>query len=558
MQDGQTPDSNDSEVSPAEANQQDPPRDYTAVALEFDEDEGILNAVLTAHDSNPGITPTSLEAMIKSSEYAELYLPNDAIKDLLSRVVKRERGSFPVAERRDATIRIEVASDEMTALVTTRPAYGGEPLTAELLTGVIREAGVQEQFCDKAALESIVLDKKVNHNKVPFATGQEPKPGIDSRFTYLFETESTEGPAVDEVGNVDLYNLHDFLVIDEKTPLLQRTPATLGVEGSTVKGKVLKAKNGNDTGFAKDTPGAVPDPENSDLLISEIKGHPVALHNGVRVDPTLRMDHVDLGSGNVIFDGSLLINGDVTAGVLVEATGDIVIKGVVENATIIAGNDVLINGGVIGPEPVDEEEEFTTRLKAGGNIEAQFINRAKISTESDVIVKEYISHCEISAHGQIKVGEGGRGWLFGGWNHGDMGISATRLGTDANIKTTVSVGVSPEMLQKRTDLIKQKEVLLLQIKQLSAVLGKTQSAGGQFDPEKLENTIEAINQKIADAIVVLGEHEETMEATKDATIEVKDTVFPNVTIAIGHAQMFIQREHGGGMFSRKGIEIEWN
>ena len=213
---------------------------------------------------------------------------------------------------------------------------------------------------------------------------------------------------------------------------------------------------------------------------------------------------------------------------------------------------------MIGPEPIDEEEEFTTRLKAGGNIEAQFINRAEISTESDVIVKEYISHCEISAHGQIKVGEGGRGWLFGGWNHGDMGISATRLGTDANIKTTVSAGVSPEMLQKRTDLIKQKEVLLLQIKQLSALLGKTQSAGGQFDPEKLKNTIEAINQKIADVIVVLGEHEETMEATKDATIEVKDTVFPNVTIAISDAQMFIQREHGGGMFSRKGIEIEWN
>ena len=297
--------------------------------------------------------------MIKSSEYAQLYFPDDALRDLLSRVIKRERGSFPLAERRDATIRIEVASDEMTAIVTTRQAYGGEPLTAESLTGAIRDAGVQEQFCDTVTLERIVLERSVS--KVPFADGHKPKHGIDSQFTYLFETESSEGPVVDEIGNIDLYNLRDFLVVDEKTPLLQRVPATLGVDGATLTGKVLKAKNGNDAGFAKDTPGTIPDPENSNILISEIKGHPVAFHNGVRVDPTLRVEQVDLRSGNVVFDGSLLINGDATAGVLVESTGDVIIKGVVGNATIIAGNDVIISGGVIGPESTDEEEAFSTK-----------------------------------------------------------------------------------------------------------------------------------------------------------------------------------------------------
>jgi len=83
-------------------------------------------------------------------------------------------------------------------------------------------------------------------------------------------------------------------------------------------------------------------------------------------------------------------------------------------------------------------------------------------------------------------------------------------------------------------------------------------AGGQFDPEKLKHAIEAINQKIADASVLLLALEEKMEATKDVTIKVKDMVFPNVTIAISDAQMFLQREHGGGTFSRDGDEIEWH
>ena len=90
------------------------------------------------------------------------------------------------------------------------------------------------------------------------------------------------------------------------------------------------------------------------------------------------------------------------------------------------------------------------------------------------------------------------------------------------------------------------------------MLSKTRPTGGQFDPEELKQAIEAINQKIADATVVLGALEESMAATKDATIKVKDTVFPNVTIVISDAQKFIQREHGGGTFSREGIEIEWH
>lgn len=58
--------------------------------------------------------------------------------------------------------------------------------------------------------------------------------------------------------------------------------------------------------------------------------------------------------------------------------------------------------------------------------------------------------------------------------------------------------------------------------------------------------------------MVLGALEESMAATKDTIIKVKDTVFPNVTIVISDAQMLIQREHGGGTFSREGIEIEWH
>lgn len=241
--------------------------------------------MLSKTDRDPALTPPSLEAMIMSGEYAALFLADDAIKDLLTRVIKHEQGCFPLAERRDATVRIEISSDDMTALATTRQAYGGEPLTTESIAEVLQKNDVQAQLIDEAAVKRIVLDKVVN--KVPLANGQLPVPGVDATFTYLFETESNDAPVADEIGNIDLYNLRDFLVVDENTPLLQREPATLGVQGTTVKGKVLKVKNGNDASFAKDTSGAIPDPENylrTACLADAARGNrvPVRRHHGGR------------------------------------------------------------------------------------------------------------------------------------------------------------------------------------------------------------------------------------------------------------------------------------
>ena len=47
------------------------------------------------------------------------------------------------------------------------------------------------------------------------------------------------------------------------------------------------------------------------------------IERATRVDKTLLMDYVDLRTGNVDFDGSVLVKQDVSAGVTVKATGDI-------------------------------------------------------------------------------------------------------------------------------------------------------------------------------------------------------------------------------------------
>ena len=115
-------------------------------------------------------------------------------------------------------------------------------------------------------------------------------------------------------------------------------------------GEIVPAKPGTDTEFNKDIEGALIDPENENQLLAEIRGHPLISKNAVKVDTSLVLDNVNLKTGNIDFEGSVLVRGEVLAGFQVIATRDVIVKGIVENAKIVAGRDIIISGGVIGSE----------------------------------------------------------------------------------------------------------------------------------------------------------------------------------------------------------------
>ena len=62
----------------------------------------------------------------------------------------------------------------------------------------------------------------------------------------------------------------------------------------------------------------------------------------MQVNPVVEVDAVDLTTGNINFEGSLQVRGDISATMEVRVTGDVVVNGTMEAALVEAGGNVTV------------------------------------------------------------------------------------------------------------------------------------------------------------------------------------------------------------------------
>ncbi len=114
---------------------------------------------------------------------------------------------------------------------------------------------------------------------------------------------------------------------------------------------------------------------------------------------------VDFETGNIDFNGSVIIKGGVKAGFVVKAVGDITVKEIVEDALIDSQGNVILKGGFVGYG----KGELTTQ----GDAVIEFAENQKIYAGGDVKVSDSLLHCSVEVDGKIFV-MGKRGVVGGG------------------------------------------------------------------------------------------------------------------------------------------------
>ena len=181
----------------------------------------------------------------------------------------------------------------------------------------------------------------------------------------------------------------------------------------------------------------------TDSEIKKVKGQTHKRIN-IGVYPISNIEgDVDYHSGNIDFNGDVVIGGSVQSQFSVKATGTVTIAGYVEaGAFVTAGNDLLVQRGVVGA---------STELVAGGDVMAKFIQEATVRAGGDIKVGSYIFNASVRAAGQIMVpgmGEGKSRALVGGLIWGAKGISALSIGSPYNTSTRLVVGVDPDQVNR--------------------------------------------------------------------------------------------------------------
>ncbi len=104
--------------------------------------------------------------------------------------------------------------------------------------------------------------------------------------------------------------------------------------------------------------------------------------------------NVGSSTGDITFDGSIVVHGNVITGFRVEATEDIEVMGGVEGATILAGGMITLHSGIQGMGK--------SNIQCGGDLHTKFIEQADVACGGN-IYSEAILHSKVSCKGEIIV-----------------------------------------------------------------------------------------------------------------------------------------------------------
>ena len=324
---------------------------------------------------------------------------------------------------------IDISEDLMSVALCLMPASDSdkEMFTTESIIKVLTDTGIVAGI-DQNEIERMVTEKDYGQYIV-VAKGLPVREGCDGSYDFKFDPDPSGKPKLLENGSVDYYNLNLINSVEVGTLLAEYIPKDDGNKGINVKGQVLYPKKVKDLPPLRGSGFSV-DEENK--YYAAIAGK-VELNMGqLQVFPicTITSD-VDLGTGNVDFKGDLEIMGTIKAGMIVKATGNITVSKRIEAATVSAGKDLLVRGGILGGGKAE--------ISAVGNVFAQFIENATVSSGGS-IQSDAIINSNITAYKDVNI-FGKNSTIVGGTMKANRRVRAKYLGSDACVKTMVEVGV---------------------------------------------------------------------------------------------------------------------
>lgn len=242
---------------------------------------------------------------------------------------------------------------------------------------------------------------------------------------------------------------------------------------------------------------------------------------------------VDFGSGNIDFNGNILIKGMILAGFEVKATGDITVLKNVESANIAAGRDLKILGGVIC-------RNNNGKITCGRDLYASHLQNSNVEVQGDVYIGNSCVQSTVFCNGKMFL-QNQKGAIIGGLTSALGGIESKNIGNDFGTKTEIIVGSDFLVQKTSTQLRNVIKVYKENIQKIDSVLLpfmnqiKNKIAIGMEKKNRLATVINKRKQ-IKKSIDVLEwklkDIETRYSSDISAKIKVTDTIYSGVSIRL--------------------------
>lgn len=522
----------------------------------MDESGAKLQAVAEPCADAPPLQIATVMESLAEQGYGQWKIREEAVAEFVKQCRDAtEAPMLEIGERLDGECRVTVAGDKMSAWLSITPPHGGQPVERQQVEDLLREKGIASGVLERE-IESAVAAGAAQDLLI--ACGRKPSPGTDAKFQSLLPELKERRPHVDEHGVADYRNLGQITIVHPDQPLMRRIPGVSGEDGENVLGEKVPPPPVQDFKFAPGLQGTKTDPGDANVLLAAITGQPVMVTHGVTVEPAITVASVDLSSGNLDFEGTVNVRGDVKESMKIHATGDVVVGGTVEAAEIEADGDVVVKGGIIGHQA--GVLGTTARIHGKGSVSARFIENAEVRAGNSILAEDHASHSNLTALSEVAIGKKGsrKGHILGGTTRATSLVKALVIGSVGGVATVVQVGHNPylheQLEQSRLELHHKKKEQENLYKVITYLKENPHKNKGDL-LEKAERTLEKLVAEIIHLNQMQQDLLERMKFAEDAKVVVEGTIHSGVEIQIGNRIWRVADEHGGGTYWLKDGEI---
>lgn len=404
-------------------------------------------------------------------------------------------------------IEVEISTNSMEAYV--RILSKDKVVTKQRLLDVLDLHDIRAGII-QSAIEEIV-NAQNTRKPVLVARGQIPRKGADGWYECYFRTLINKRPKIMKDGSADYKNVEWFETVKEGQKLAYYHRAEPGTDGYTVSGKVIPAQRGVEKGILVGK-GFEMQPDKK-TYIATVSGMVKMNDTTLEVSRHMEVQDVTLATGNINFDGSLHIKGNVEAGTEVHVSEDLEIDGNVGAATIVCGGNILLKKGM--------NAAGHGYIKSEKGIVSRFFEAVRVEANEDIQVNKCLNS-QLYAGGMIISSS----TIAGGVACAEKGFRIKNSGNSIGLHTALKIGYNEEIQKKMHEL---NSAVWEAEQELHMLNNSYQSVVAKYPPEvrntmdlfiKLEKSVMAkrtqINEmrarlekyqnKVKDAKVVIGGH----------------------------------------------------
>ena len=452
----------------------------------------------------------------------------------------------------DETVFVSMNNDATSAICRFYPpSTGGKLFTKDDIVYQLGRQGVKYGI-DSDAIDLFLKDRKYCTSYI-LADADMPEEGSDAVITYHFNTDLSKKPKLNEDGSVDFHQLDNVSLVEKDQCLATLTPAVHGKPGTDVMGRPINPKKVQ-VKFLRQSKNTHLSPDGLNLYCN-CNGHATLVEGQIFVLDTYTVPaNVDASTGDITYNGNVEITGNVNTGYKVTASGDVIVNGIVEGATIIADGQIVLKRGIQGMS--------RGVLKAGTNIVSRFIESAEVEA-GGFVQTESIMHSKVTAGGEITV-RGKKGFITGGSIKSGKFIEAKTAGSIMGTNTVIEVGVNLKLTEEVKRLEEEKKSIDEQIDKATKIIlfiSKKIKDRETLPPEKLAQfqTLSANKKELENKLMNITDRinaiYEELDNSVGGYILIDDIIYPGCKVTVSNVSTFIRSETKHCRLVRDGADV---